>query len=458
MIRALSRYAVYGVILCGLACPPAAMAQDYKFESATLDNGLQIVVIPNRRMPILTHMVWYKVGAIDEINGKSGLAHFLEHLMFKGTPDVPAGEFSRRVAEIGGNENAMTTTDYTAYYQTIAKENLPLVMELESDRMQNLLLGEKDFVSEKSVILEERKSRVDNNPGSILGEEIQAAMYRNHPYGRPLIGWEHEIRDLTHADVMAFHEKFYAPNNAIVVISGDAALSEILPMAEKFYGAVAAKKLAERAIPSEPEQRAQRTVIYQSAKVKQNQFVRHIYVPSFYSTDQAGRKTVFALQVLSEIFGGRAGILYKNLVLDKKIALGVSAYYDSDKIGPGAFGISATPANGVDSTVLGNAIDTAIADFIAKGVAANDLIRAKKSMVAQAIYARDNNFRMAYVVGETLAQGGTLQDIENWENDINAVSESDIAAAAAILTGKTGMVDGWLTAQTPNADQAGKNP
>ncbi len=431
------------LFMAAIFLSPWANAQNLILQQATLENGLQLVVIPNHRMPILTHMVFYKVGAIDEINGKSGLAHFLEHLMFKGTPNVPSGDFSRRIADIGGSENAMTTPDYTAYYQTIAKEHLPLVMELEADRMQNLLLSEKDFTAEKSVILEERRSRVDNDPGSILAEEMMAAHYRNHPYGRPLIGWAHEIESLTHQDVMDFHARYYAPNNAVVVVAGDAEIADVKPLVEKFYGSIPSKTIDRAFEPQEPDGHAIRSLVYRSNKIRQPQYIRYISVPGFYTSPDA-HKVVFGLQVLDEILSGTSGILYKDLVVAKKLAVGVSIYYDPDKRGPTNFIIGATPADKTSREDMVRAIDTNISDFIKKGVADADLARAKKSLLAEATYARDSNYRMAYVVGETLSLGGTLKDVEDWEKNIDAVTKDDVMIAARLLITDEGSTSGWL--------------
>ncbi len=203
---------------------------------ARLDNGLEIVVIPDRRAPIVTHMIWYKAGSADEPVGKSGIAHFLEHLMFKGTKTVPAGEFSRKVAEIGGQENAFTSVDYTAYYQKIAPEALEMVMGYEADRMHNLILNEAVIEPEKKVILEERRSRIDSEPRSILNETVEATLFKHHPYGTPVIGWQNEMLGLTKDDAIAFYDKFYSPNNAILVVAGDVEPSEVIALAEKTYG------------------------------------------------------------------------------------------------------------------------------------------------------------------------------------------------------------------------------
>ena len=221
-----------------IAVAGQARADLFNAETFTLDNGMQVVVIPDHRAPVVTHMVWYKVGSADEVARHSGLAHFLEHLMFKGTPDVPDGQFSYIVARNGGSENAFTSYDYTAYFQNVARDRLELVMELEADRMTNLILSEEDVQTERQVVLEERRMRVDNNPAAILGEQVRAAQFYIHPYGWPVIGWQHEIEALTHQDVIDFYKRHYAPNNAVLVVAGDITADELRPLAEAYYGSM----------------------------------------------------------------------------------------------------------------------------------------------------------------------------------------------------------------------------
>jgi zinc protease len=240
---------------CGVACatPLAAQTAGPKVSSYTLNNGLELVVIPDRRAPVVTHMVWYKVGAADESPGKSGLAHFLEHLMFKGTAKNPAGRFSQVVATIGGQENAFTSNDYTGYYQRVPSDKLKEVMGFEADRMTGLVLTDEVVLPERDVILEEQNQRVANNPRARLGEQMDAALYLNHPYGKPIIGWRHEMEKLTRTDAIAFYQRFYGPNNAIVVITGDVAPDQVREMAEDTYGKVAKRhEFAPRIRPQEP--------------------------------------------------------------------------------------------------------------------------------------------------------------------------------------------------------------
>src|SRR5713101_2988580 len=256
--------------------------------SFTLNNGLQVVVIPDHRTPVVTQMIWYKVGSADETPGKSGLAHFLEHLMFKGTARHPAGEFSQTVLKVGGNENAFTSTDYTGYFQRVPREQLAKMMAFEADRMTGLILKDENVLPERDVVLEEFNMRVANNPEARLTEQIMAALYLNHPYGRPVIGWHQEIEKLDREDALAFYRRFYAPNNAILIIAGDVDAADIRPMVEKNFGDVAAQPAipAQRLRPQEPVPAAPRTVTLSDARVEQSSVRRFYLVPS--STTAAG--------------------------------------------------------------------------------------------------------------------------------------------------------------------------
>src|SRR6201986_132340 len=260
----------------------AAFAQAPTFTSEppatfTLPNGLQVVVIQDHRTPVVTQMIWYKVGSADETPGKSGLAHFLEHLMFKGTSKQPVGEFSQTVLRIGGNENAFTSNDYTGYFQRVPREQLGTMMEFEADRMTGLILKDENVLPERDVVLEAYNMRVANNPEARLTEQIMAALYLNHPYGRPVIRWHQEIEKLDREDALAFYRRFYAPNNAILVIAGDTDVKEVRPLVEKFYGAVAPQPEipAQRIRPQEPAPIAPRTATFADPRVGQPRMRRY---------------------------------------------------------------------------------------------------------------------------------------------------------------------------------------
>ena len=269
-------------IAATVASTPARAAENGpEVSHFTLPNGLELVVIPDRRTPVVTHMIWYKVGSADETPGKSGLAHFLEHLMFKGTDRHPAGQFSRTISTIGGQENAFTSTDYTGYFQRTTREYLPTLMEFEADRMTGLTLSDDAVRPELQVVLEEQNMRVANNPAARLGEQVVAALYLNHPYGRPVIGWRHEIEQLNREDALAFYRRFYTPNNAIVVVAGDISAAEVKALADKTYGKVPrVAEIKPRIRPQEPVQEAPRTVTLADPRVTQPSVSRYYLVPS----------------------------------------------------------------------------------------------------------------------------------------------------------------------------------
>jgi len=299
--RFLTPVLVAAVIAMSAAAP--AFAKIFDPDTFTLDNGMQVVLITNHRAPVVRHMVWYKVGAADEAPGETGIAHLLEHLMFKGTTNYGPGVFSGQVARNGGQENAFTSYDYTAYHQTIARDRLEMVMKMEADRMTNLVINEQQVAPERNVVLEERRSRTDNNPSAQLHEQVSAALYLNYPYRRPIIGWEHEIKALDVDRILAFYKRYYAPNNAVLVVEGDVTMDELKPLAEKYYGAIPRGPEITRTRTTEPPATADRRVILENERVTQPSWSRRYLAPSYRYGDT---EHAYALQVLSEIIGGGA--------------------------------------------------------------------------------------------------------------------------------------------------------
>mgnify|MGYP003700779985 FL=1 len=421
------------IMLSAASAAPSATGPKPDGQSAVsrfvLDNGLEIVVIPDRRAPIVTHMLWYKVGSADEAPGKSGIAHFFEHLMFKGTTNHAPGEFSRRVAEIGGQENAFTSYDYTAYFQQVTPEALQTMMAYEADRMRNLVLTEAVIAPERDVILEERGSRVENEPGGLLGEEVNATLYQNHPYGVPVIGWMHEIEALNRTDAIAFYERYYAPNNAVLVVAGDVSAERVRTLAEQTYGKVArGPALPARLRPREPEQNTRRTVTLNDARVSQPSFRKAWVVPS-YATGASGEAE--ALDLLSEILGGGVrSRAYETLVVEQAIASSVGAYYQSDALDDTSFEIYGRPRGGATIAEVEKALDAEIARIAEEGVSEDELAAAKKRYVRSLIFARDSQRGLAHIYGATLTTGGTIEDIAKWPERIEAVTAQQLQAVA----------------------------
>jgi zinc protease len=413
----------------------------------TLGNGLQVVVIPDHRTPVVTQMIWYKVGSADETPGKSGLAHFLEHLMFKGTAKHPAGEFSQTVLKVGGNENAFTSTDYTGYFQRVPRDQLEKMMEFEADRMTGLILKDENVLPERDVVLEEYNMRVANNPDARLTEQIMAALYLNHPYGRPVIGWHPEIEKLGREDALAFYRRFYAPNNAILVIAGDVDVGEVRPMVEQTFAKVAAQPAipAQRLRPQEPEPVAPRTVTLADPRVEQPTMKRYYLVPS--ATTSAAESPV--LDVLAQLMGGGSNsYLYRALVVDRPLAVGAGAGYQGTSLDATQFVITAAPKPGVEFSQIEQVVDSVISDIGQNPARAEDLERVKTQLIAEAIYAQDNQAALARWYGGALTTGLSIDDLRSWPDRIRAVTAEQVSAAAQKWLDKKRSVTGYLIKDT----------
>lgn len=413
---------VLGLVLFGTP----VQAGVFNPQSFMLKNGMQVVLIPNTRVPVVHHMVWYRVGSADEPAGKSGIAHFFEHLMFKGTEKLAPGEFSKVVAKNGGRDNAFTYYDYTGYYQTVAKDRLPIVMEMEADRMTNLTLTAEVIEPERQVILEERRQRTDNNPSAQLREQISTAQYMNHPYRIPVIGWAHEIEALSLDDLNQFYKKWYAPNNAVLVVEGDITLDELRPLAEKYYGVIPKGGDFERIRPSEPPAHADRRVIKQDQRVRQDSIQRSYLAPSYGSVEK-GDTSPYALQVLENILGsGATSRLYRSLVIDQKIADSAGFYYSPTMLDQSTMTFWASAKNGVSIEKVEAALKREIDLLIEKGVSQDEVLRAQKTLVNEAIFARDNLGAAAQVLGNALAIGMSIDQVESWPDAIKAVSRDEV--------------------------------
>jgi zinc protease len=414
----------------------------------TLPNGMQVVVIPDHRTPVVTQMIWYKVGSADETPGKSGLAHFLEHLMFKGTAKHPAGEFSQTVLRVGGNENAFTSTDYTGYFQRVPREQLPKMMEFEADRMTGLVLKDENVLPERDVVLEEFNMRVANNPDARLTEQIMASLYLNHPYGRPVIGWRQEIEKLDREDALAFYKRFYAPNNAILVIAGDVEANDIRPLVERTFGEIPAQPAipVQRLRPQEPTPAAPRTVTLSDPRVEQTSLRRYYLVPSA-TTAAAGESP--ALDVLAQLMGGGANsYLYRALVIDRPLAISAGAGYQGTSLDPSQFVISVSPKPGVEFSQIEQAVDGVIAEISQNPARAEDLERVKTQLIAEAIYAQDNQATLARWYGGALTSGLSIDDIRSWPDRIRAVTADQVRDAAQKWLDKKRSVTGYLIKDT----------
>ena len=410
-----------------------------------LDNGMDVVVIEDHRAPVVVHMVWYKIGAADEKPGQSGIAHFLEHLMFKGTDDIGPGEFSSIVEAQGGNDNAFTNQDYTAYYQRVAADRLDLMMKLEADRMRDLVLSEEDVVTERLVILEERSQRTDSDPGALLGEQMQAAQFMNHHYGVPVIGWRHEMQELSRQDALDHYQAYYAPNNAILVVAGDVDPEAVLEMAKLHYGPIKpSDKIVPRVRPSEPPQLAERRVTLADERVAQPYVIRTYLAPERNAGDQ---KQAAALTLLAELLGGAGttSVLARALQFDTQVATYASAFYSGTSLDPDTFGLIVVPVPSVSLADAEAAMDKVVAQFLKDGIKPEDFARIKTQIRASTIYARDDANGLALDYGAALAVGLTVGDVQAWPDVLQAVTEADVMAAAELVLNRDNAVTGWLT-------------
>jgi zinc protease len=450
-LRGCARASIALLALVLAAASPAAAAPGATFgaETFTLENGMQVVVIPNHRAPVVHHSVWYRVGAADEPRGKSGIAHMLEHLMFKGTKQTPNGEFSKIIARNGGTDNAFTSEDYTGYYQNIAADRLELVMKLEADRMVNLAFTENDFLTEREVVLEERRSRIDNRAEALFAEQLKAAQYLSHPYGLPIIGWEHEIRGFTYDDVLHFYRTYYAPNNAILIVAGDVTAEKLRPLAERIYGVIPPHPVPERIRPAEPPQIAARRVTMKDKRVVNPEWMRSYLVPSYHDNDD---DQAVAIDVLSNILGGgTARRLYQALVVDRQLATEAGAWYDGTAYDRSRLIVYARPRPGVALDEVGAAVDEVLARVRDADVNADELARAKFGMRANAIYARDSLSSLARIFGAALTAGLTVDDVESWPELVQSVTADQVRIAADAALVAPHSVTGLLMPQSEGA-------
>lgn len=420
----LLRYS-FALLLLGLLAGRPAAAEIFDAESFTLPNGLTVVVVENHRAPIVTQMVWYRVGSADEERGKSGIAHYLEHLMFKGTENTAEGAFSALVAENGGSENAFTSRDYTGYYQTITKDRLEEIIRLEADRMAYLLLTDEQVLPERDVILEERRQRIDASPAAQLDEAMSAALFRNHPYGTPIIGWAHEIAALTAADALDFYKRWYGPDNAILVIGGDVTLQEVRPLVEMYYGPLKAVGVPpERQRVLEPPPTAPRSVTLHSPQVSEPQWSRVYLGPH---RQDLAEGDLEALQLISQILaGGATSRLYSRLVVEQGIAASAGAYDRSEALDYPTLHFYAQPRQGKSLFEVEVAMETEIEALLASGVTEEELRRAKDQLKASAVFARDEPSTGPYVIGAAMAVGETLEEIQAWPERVEAVTVEQV--------------------------------
>lgn len=425
---AFSRVCLAAALLFAAAIGPLH-AQDAKIFQFALQNGMQVLVVPDHRAPIVTQMLWYRVGADDDPPGMSGMAHFFEHMMFRGTPSYPGDQFAKTVARNGGVENAFTTHDYTAFYEQIARDRLATVMALDADRMSNLDLSDPNVHTERDVVLEERRMRIDNDPRSLMREQMEAALYLSHPYGRPVIGWPEEIRHIGRMEAEDFYQHHYAPNNAILIVAGDVTAQEVRTAAETEYGKVPARTIALRAEFAQPPRLSETRMTIARPDVKVPLFLRLYRVVSYTEARPGGAE---ALETLAQLMGGDAtSAFYRELVVKRKLASEVGASYSGYARDDGEFAVYAVPRPGVRFDVLEREVDAVMKTFVMAVPKPADLERAKTQLIADAVYRRDSQYELASAYGEALAIGLTADDVAEWPDRIRAVTSEAVQRAAS---------------------------
>lgn len=435
--------AALAVPLMALATALTAAPQGDDVTFFTLENGMDVVVIEDHRAPVVTHMVWYRAGSADETPGNSGVAHFLEHLLFKGTDTLAPGELSSTVARNGGTDNAFTSYDYTAYYQRVAADRLELMMRMESDRMVNLRLDAADILTEREVIIEERNQRTENNPSALFREQKNAALYLNHRYGVPVIGWRHEMVTLDLDAALAYYKRFYAPNNAILVVAGDVAPDAVRALAEQYYGTIPPNpELKSRARPQDPPQTAERRLIFKDARVAQPYVSRSYLAPERDSGDQ---RRAAALTLLADLLGGGTTSYFaEKLQFEAQKAVYTGAWYDGDRLDDTSLTLIMVPAEGVSLEEGEKLMDEALAGFMEDGVDLEALERIKMQVRAAQIYARDDVNALANLYGGALAIGLTVEDVQSWPDVIQSVTPEEIMQAARDVFDRDRAVTGYL--------------
>ncbi len=429
---------------------PATAAEVTSFS---LDNGMDVVVLEDHRAPVVVHMVWYRVGSADEPRGKSGIAHFLEHLMFKGTDTLGPGEFSAIVAANGGTDNAFTSYDFTGYFQRVAADRLGLMMEMEADRMVNLRLSPEHVDPEREVVLEERNQRTENDPGRLLSERRQAAQYLHHPYGTPIIGWKHEIEALTQEDAEAFYRAHYAPNNAILIVAGDVEPEEVRALAETHYGVIPANPaIKPRDRVDEPPQLAERRLMFEDPRVAQPYVVRTYLAPE---RDAGDQREAAALTLLAEVLGGSGttSVLSRKLQFETTDSIYASAFYSGLSLDDTTFALMNVPAPGVSLEEGEAALDASVAEFLEEGIDPAQLQRIKTGIRASLIYGEDDIAGLARRYGAALTQGLTVEDVQAWPDILTSITEDEILEAGRRVFDRRKAVTAWLIAPEDAAEE-----
>lgn len=417
-------------------------AELFNASEFRLKNGLKVIVVENDRAPIVSQMIWYNVGSVDEEYGKSGLAHFLEHLMFKGTTQFPNGYFSKYISKNGGSENAFTSFDYTAYYQIIPSDKVEKIIELESDRMRNLTLTKEQVETEKKVILEERYQRIDSSPSAILDESMRKSLFPNHAYGTPIIGWEHEIESLDYQDVKQFYKKYYIPSNATLIFSGDISLEKAKRLTKKYFGNInVAEKSIDRPILSDPIIKPYIRINYDHPSVKQKIWKKSYKTKSYIESIKNGIALDIGMKILG---GGSTSILYDELVKKKKLVSSIGGYYRGMSRDMATVNLYAIPNENITVVDLESEIENLMETAINSGITEKQFKLQKKKYLYDALYLQDSIFQPAQIIGEAVTIGIDLNEIQKWNETLLEISLDDVKSELKKLLQNKNYVIGIL--------------
>ncbi|MGZ8155228.1 MAG: M16 family metallopeptidase [Burkholderiales bacterium] len=459
LLRAFSRsFLLILITLLAVATPAVnrAATTTQSITETELPNGMRVIVKRDARAPVVVCMVWYKVGSVDETSGVTGVAHVLEHMMFKGTKAVPAGEFSRVISEAGGRDNAFTNRDYTGYFQTLHKSQLPLALKLEADRMVNLVLSGDEFAKEVRVVMEERRWRTDDRPRALVFEQLMATALKAHPYRNPVIGWMDDLENMRVEDAKTFYERWYAPNNATLVVVGDVTPQEVFKLARQHFGAIAGKALPERRITEEPPQRGpQQLTVKAPAELP---YVLMAYrAPKLREPEKEWEP--YALEMLANVLdGNEAARLNRVLVRTERVAASASASYDGVGRGPGMFYLSATPTPGKTALEAEQGLRREIQKLVAEGVTEEELQRVKSQVVASHVYERDSMFFQAQQIGSLTMAGLSYTLIDLFVDKLKAVTADQVREVAGRFLVDDGLTTAYLDPQPLSAKPAAGPP
>jgi len=436
----------------------AVIAETQEFK---LKNGLKLIVKEDHRSPVVVSQVWYRAGSVDEVNGKTGVAHVLEHMMFKGTKKIPAGQFSRIIASAGGKENAFTGTDYTCYFQQLEKSNLPLSFKLEADRMTNLQITDEEFAKEIKVVMEERRWRTEDKPQSKVNEQFQATTFRAHPYGRPVVGFMNDLENMTAADAREWYRNWYVPNNATVVVVGDVKTQEVLKLAKQYFGNLKPRKLPERKPQTEPPQIGERRVVVK-APGKLPYLAMGFHTPTLQTVAKTPEQAwePYALDVLAGVLSGNdSARLNQKLVRETSLAVDVGAGYDSTSRGrESLFELVGTPSEGKTVAELEAALIAEIEKIKTGGVTQEELNRVKAAVIAADVYQRDSMFYQGMQIGQLETMDYSWRLLKEYPEKLKAVTSEQIQAVAKKYLVKDNMTVATLDPQPidPNVKPQGK--